>query len=145
MKVTAHFEKSTLFRTVHADGCQGSITPRGDIHCSFYSERFPLPVQSSFQPVSVVEAWCENIDAEEGAGGVQRIREYEVGLVVGLRSAVPIYLWFEARIEELRKLQGISDEDWQKTIAAAREAQGKEAVPAVQTLAQLVAAKFAPA
>jgi hypothetical protein len=41
--VTFFFEKTNDFRTAHADGVLGSMTPTGQVFLAFYVERAPIP------------------------------------------------------------------------------------------------------
>ena len=44
VEVPIHYEKSNLFRVIHADGVIGNILPSGRaMNVAFYSERLPFP------------------------------------------------------------------------------------------------------
>ena len=42
-RVALEYIKSNLFRVIHADGAIGGVTPAGNIHVAFYSERPAIP------------------------------------------------------------------------------------------------------
>lgn len=42
-KIKFGYIKSNLFRVIHADGAIGGLTPSGNVHISFYSERSAIP------------------------------------------------------------------------------------------------------
>jgi hypothetical protein len=41
--VAFEYIKSQLFRVIHADGVIGSVTPSGNVHVAFFSERPAIP------------------------------------------------------------------------------------------------------
>jgi hypothetical protein len=46
--VVFEYIKSQLFRVIHSDGAIGGITPTGNVHVAFYSDRAAIPkVQGS--------------------------------------------------------------------------------------------------
>ncbi|TGS15901.1 hypothetical protein EN852_009720 [Mesorhizobium sp. M2E.F.Ca.ET.209.01.1.1] len=124
-KVITRYEKSPAYRTIHVDGCTGSFTPRGQIQCAFYSERFPGPATGSFETTDGVAAWPEAVESNEGSGA-HVIRETEANLVLDWRAAVPIWLWLGDVIQEVRQRNGISDDEWQSLMEAAKAAQAAE-------------------
>lgn len=123
MKLVTRYEKAPSHRVVHADGCVGGVSPRGDIRCAFYSERFPLPSATSFEVGGT--AWIEKVEALEG-NGAERMRSYELDLVFDLHTAISVYAWLGTKIEQLRKLKGVPDGEWQKLMGEATLGQAAE-------------------
>jgi|SRR5947209_9524 len=103
----AHFQKSNFFRVIHSDGAYGGITARGNIHCTFFSERGAIPKRAQIN-VNPDGTAAETV--VETIGGV--VRELEVDVVMELNTAVALIGWLEPKVEELRKAIGISDTDW---------------------------------
>lgn len=124
MKLVTRYEKALTHRVVHADGCVGGVSPRGDIRCAFYSERFPLPSATSFE-VGGGTAWVEKVEALEG-DGAERMRSYELDLVFDLHTAASVYVWLGTKIEQLRKIKGVPDDEWQKLMSEAAKGQAAE-------------------
>jgi hypothetical protein len=48
-RVEVNYQKSGLFRVVHADGFWGGPTPKGNIHFACYSERPAIPRRTTFE------------------------------------------------------------------------------------------------
>ncbi|MEX2213683.1 MAG: hypothetical protein WD768_06125 [Phycisphaeraceae bacterium] len=100
-EIVFHYIKSPQFRTVHADGVHGGITPQGRIQMSVFSERFPIPVQT-------VQKIMDNQPGEEVVG--QRVakegvvREVEVNLVMDVRQAASLVKWLEQKISTFNEL-----------------------------------------
>lgn len=96
-----HYLKSSLYRTVHADGAYGGMTPRGLIDVSFYSERRPIPnyLVHSITPAGALGP--EIRDERISKSGV--IRELEVGVIFDLASAKSFLEWFKAQVDELER------------------------------------------
>lgn len=105
-----YYEKSNFFRVIHADGAYGGNTPQGDIHIAFYNERHPIPKITSLPLIGNKRAGPEVV--KERKEGI--FREVEVDIVMNLNTAVAFRIWFDEKIEALRKQQGVSDQDWAK-------------------------------
>ncbi len=45
-RIRFHYLKGSDFRTIHADGAIGGLTPRGGLHIAFYAERFAIPTST---------------------------------------------------------------------------------------------------
>jgi len=99
--VTFHLIKSPAFRTVHADGVWGGVTPRGGINIGFFSERGPFPRQVTYG----VEA-TGRLGPEDANARVQRdgpVREIEVNVVLDLTLAKSLRAWLDEKILELEE------------------------------------------
>jgi hypothetical protein len=106
-EVEIYYHKSNFFRVVHADGCYGGVTPRGSIHCAFFSERGAIPLRTS---LSIVEGQAATEKTLESKPGL--VRELEVDLVMDFNVAVTLYVWLFDKLDALRKAMNIPDEQW---------------------------------
>ncbi|WP_146140209.1 hypothetical protein [Alsobacter soli] len=111
----AFFQKSNFFRVVHADGCYGGLTPRGSIHCGFYSERVAIPQRTSI-PIIDGQPGPETI--LEGKEGL--VRELDVDVVMDFTTAVSFHIWMRDKLETLRVQMQVSDEDWNALLGRAK-------------------------
>lgn len=96
--------KSNHFRVVHADGAFGGLTPRGYIQMEIWSERQPIPKQTTYQ---IVDAGDGPVVGEEVRDArIVRdsiIREVEVGIVLDIDLARLLITWLQDRVEALEK------------------------------------------
>ena len=94
-----HYIKASYFRVVHADGAHGGLTPRGNIHVNFYSERHPIPkmvVYSVNEDGSVGKEIREERIQRDGP-----VREVEVGVVMDRAVAKSLVTWLKEKIDFL--------------------------------------------
>ncbi len=83
VNVKFDYIKSNFFRVVHADGVMSSMTPRGQLHLSIWTERNPIPRQ-------VVHAVDEENFLGPEISRISRdavIREVEVGVTLDISMA----------------------------------------------------------
>jgi hypothetical protein len=80
---TFHYVKSPQFRTIHADGAIGGVTPRKYIHYAIYSERAAIPRVAEAEIVDGA-ATGKSATVETRVGYV---RELEVDLMLDLGAA----------------------------------------------------------
>lgn len=105
--VDIYYKHSNFFRTIHVDGCHGGIGPRGFIHWNVYSERHSIPEQSVFEVVGNTPGPERVVSMEEGV-----VREVEADLIMDLNTASAIYVWLSEKVDALRRMAGVSDEEW---------------------------------
>lgn len=98
-EIKFHYIKSPIYRTVHADGVFGGITPSGLIEMTLFSERFPIPT-SARHPISADGAVQPEIERTSRDGIV---RELEAGAVMTLETAKLIRDWFVEQVAQLEK------------------------------------------
>jgi len=113
--IEAHFHKSNFFRVVHADGCFGGVTPRGSIHCGFYSERAAIPLRTSIALVNGQPGPETVVESKEGL-----VREIEVDVVMDINTAISFHIWMRDKLEHLRQGMGIDDTQWAQMLGAAK-------------------------
>ena len=97
--VEFHYQKSSHFRTIHADGAIGNFTPGPHIQMAIYSERLAIP-QKIVHELKPSGALGEVIDEEtKSLKGV--VREMEVNILMSKGTARAIATWLNERIKEL--------------------------------------------
>lgn len=98
-EVVFKYVKSNFFRVIHADGAWGGLSPRGDIHISFYNERAAIPDSSSF---TVAEEGI--VKPEQFTTSSKLVREIEADIIVDLLTAKSLHNWLANKIEALESL-----------------------------------------
>lgn len=99
--VQFHYIKGNHFRTVHASGAIGSLTPSGDIHCAFYNERPAIPRITEHELDKDGRLIDEPV-AVEGRSGF--VRELEMDLIVDVQTARNLRAWLDQKITESEAL-----------------------------------------
>ena len=98
-RIRYHYLKSGFFRTIHSDGVYGGVTPHGNIHIAFYSERIPIP-----QQIEHVVKEDGTLGDEDRAARITRegvVREVDVDVVVSLGLAIALRKWLDDKIKTL--------------------------------------------
>ncbi|MBI1783927.1 hypothetical protein HYR69_02170 [Candidatus Sumerlaeota bacterium] len=101
--VKIDYIKGSQFRVIHADGAVGGLSPRLDIHMTFFSERWPIPQQVAHQ-VGPDGRIGEEIREDR----IQRdglVRELEADVVLNESTARALVNWIEERLQELQKIR----------------------------------------
>lgn len=100
--VAFEYIKGNHFRVIHADGAIGSITPHGNVHIAFYSERPAIPQMT----VHTVDA-RGRIDhvpiPEQTVGKKSIIRELDVDVVIERDAIDGLIRWLQAQKDALNK------------------------------------------
>jgi len=91
-----HYLKSPLFRTIHADGLFGGLTPHQNIHMTFWTERAPIPqvIEHVINPDGSLGE--EILEARIGKKGL--VREIDIDVVFDLSTAIAIRKWLDQKI-----------------------------------------------
>lgn len=97
------YEKAVQFRTVHADGAIGGITPRGYIHMAFYAERAPIPKVVVHKITDKGTLGDELLDQRVARKDV--FRELEVDVVMDEAAAVSLLEWLTKKVELLKQVK----------------------------------------
>ena len=95
------YVKSSQFRSVHADGLIGGVTPNGHVHVAFFSERPAIPrriVQAIGPDGSLGE---ELLDQRESRNSI--VREMDVDIFLAPDVARSMYKWLGERLNELEQ------------------------------------------
>lgn len=109
-RIQYDYIKSQYFRTVHAEGVWGGITPRLGIHMDFWSERPSIPKHVAHEITSDGLLGREILSETINRSAI--IREVEVGVTMDLGTAKLIIDWLQQRVDTiesaLSQQQGIS-------------------------------------
>jgi hypothetical protein len=98
-QLAVSYVKSNFFRVIHADGAWGGVSPFGDIHIAFYSERAAIPDSSK-----VIVSQKTGQVSEEHIATSELVREVESDVVVDLGTAIRIRAWLDDKIKGLQLL-----------------------------------------
>ena len=101
--VPVHYEKSNLFRVIHADGVIGNILPSGRaMNIAFYSERLPFPKEDIYD----VAADGNMLSPREGGGQRKSgfYREIEMSAVMDWETAKSLSDWLNKVWPALKKV-----------------------------------------
>ena len=100
-RVKFHYLKATHFRTIHADGAIGNITPAGYIHMAMYNERPAIP-REIVHKIKTDGTLGEIIPEETvDRGGI--VREMEVDVLMSVEVARSIKNWLGDQIKKIDK------------------------------------------
>ena len=101
-EVEFHYLKSTHFRTIHADGAIGSITPGRYIHMAIYSERQPIP-KETVQEVKM-DGTLGNVIQEKTIALEGIVREMEIGVLMSVATAKSVAVWLQEKIQQVEQI-----------------------------------------
>lgn len=100
-EISFHYLKSPSFKSIHADGVIGGLTPRGLLHFAIFSERAAIPKKTTHKVENGV------IDQErakvEGLDGF--VRELEVDVFMDFNAAEQLRDWLSRVMESMSKQQ----------------------------------------
>lgn len=107
--ITFHYLKTQNFRTIHADGVIGNITPAGYIHMAVYTERPAIP-QEMIQKVNpdgtLGEVIPEKTIVRDGI-----VREMDVDVLMSVAAAKSIKSWLEDKIKDIEKRDSLLQQE----------------------------------
>lgn len=101
-KIRFHYLKNNAFRTIHADGVFGGVTPRLSISATFFNERHPLPDQT-VQLISAEGVVGDEI-LEERIVRDGLVRELEANVVMDLACAKTVVKWLTDKIDIIERI-----------------------------------------
>lgn len=94
------YVKSHYFRVIHADGVWGGVSPRGNIHMSFYNERTALPDVSKLTLTG--EGQIPKPEQYKASSAI--VREFEADVILDLATARSLSTWLNDKIKLLEDL-----------------------------------------
>jgi hypothetical protein len=101
--VQFYYQKSNLFRVVHADGAWGGVTPEGNLFFSFFNSRPPIP-EMLVHPINDDGSLGEDIpELKVSKEGI--IREVECGIVMTPQNVKGLIDFLTGRLEQLEKIR----------------------------------------
>jgi hypothetical protein len=107
-KITFHNKVGANFESYHVDGGFGGITPKGYIHVSFYSERFPIPKSTDFQILEKNSVGEKISDSEDSLKGI--LRQHHVGIFMDLAAAKNLIQFLNKQVDELERIRSLKTE-----------------------------------
>jgi hypothetical protein len=94
------YSKDPMFRSTHADGIVGGLTPNGQLHIAFFSERAQLPKR---------HVYTFNADGSIGPQLPEErnpretiFRDIQVDVLMTIQAAEGLKSWLDAFIKNLR-------------------------------------------
>ena len=106
-KICFNYIKSNHFRVVHCDGAIGTPTPQGNIAASFFSERLPIPQQTTQMLEPDGKLSTELLDQRVQRDGI--VREVEVEMVMSAEVAESVAKWLTDRVAAIRRIAANAD------------------------------------
>jgi len=103
-KVVFEYARDPMFRSTHADGFIGGLTPNGQIHIAFFSERPVLPRRHVFKlnPDGSLGAEVPS----EKAATESITRDMQVDVLLSVQAAEGLKNWLDQYIKALKARTG---------------------------------------
>ena len=106
-KIAINYCKSPQYRTIHADGAFGGVTPMGKtISLGFFSERNSLPdtvftpiMHAPGDPLAQAINFGDDRDRENARPGI--MREVEVNVLMDRQTAEQLLAWLTVRVAKM--------------------------------------------
>jgi hypothetical protein len=95
-EITFHYRRAPQFRTIHADGAWGGLTPSGHISVALFSESHGAPDAVTHAILPNGQLGAELLEKRIGVDGPTRSLETEV--IFTLHTAKGIVLWLQEQI-----------------------------------------------
>lgn len=105
--VVFEYARDPMFRSTHADGFVGGLTPNGQVHIAFFSERPVLPKRHVFKlnPDGSLGAEVPN----EKAANESITRDMQVDVLLTVQAAEGLKNWLDQYIRNLKARVGNGD------------------------------------
>lgn len=103
IQVKFHYIKSAQFRTIHADGAIGSVTPAGLIHMAIYNERAPIPRETTH--LVTADGRLSDVIHDKTVSRSGIVREMDVDVIMSVPAAKEMAKWLGDQINKLEQLQ----------------------------------------
>ena len=106
-----HYQKSSGYRTLHADGFWGGSTPRGLLAVSFFSERIPIPKTARRTIISQ--------DGDQFVAGAEEVvvsldgivRQIESTVMMDLRTAQEFFVFLNEHVAQMERAMGVPESE----------------------------------
>lgn len=103
-QVVFEYYKDPMFRSAHADGFVGGLTPNGHIHLAFFSERSLLPKKHVFKLNPDGSLGPEEVDDKASREPI--VRDIQVDVLMTVQAAEGLKNWLEQYLKNLRSRMG---------------------------------------
>ena len=100
-RVTAFYQKSPSFRTIHVDGIFGGPSPQGLIQMGLFSERLAIPTEIDYGVTT--EGILGSEVGRRGKRGI--VRELEINAMMTTEIAQSLRDWLDRHLKFLQKLK----------------------------------------
>jgi hypothetical protein len=106
-QVVFEYSRDPMFRSTHADGFVGGLTPNGQVHIAFFSERPVLPKRHVFKlnPDGSLGAEVPN----EKPANESITRDMQVDVLMTVQAAEGLKNWLDQYIRSLKARAGSGD------------------------------------
>lgn len=100
-----HYVKTSSYRTFHADGFYGGVTPMGKMYLEVFLDRHATPqiVKHNMEEPGKLGAEIER------TGKKGTIRQIEAGIIFDVNIAESLIVWLQQKVQEYNNL--FPDED----------------------------------
>src|SRR5215470_7842480 len=92
-QVVFEYARDSMFRSTHADGFIGGLTPNGQVHIAFFSERPVLPKRHVFK-LNPDGSLGAEVPAQTG-GGESITRDMQVDVLMTVQAAERLRNWLD--------------------------------------------------
>ena len=90
--------KSNQFRVLHVDGAWGGLTPTGLVNMVLYSERPPIPRQTTHDVAE--DGSLSEVEELRDVRDAVAVRDMEVAAIMHPRVAAQLRDWLDAKVKE---------------------------------------------
>jgi hypothetical protein len=99
-QVVFEYSRDPMFRSTHADGFVGGLTPNGQVHIAFFTERPVLPKRHVFKlnPDGSLGAEVPN----DKAANESITRDMQVDILMTVQAAEGLKNWLDQYIRSLK-------------------------------------------
>lgn len=93
--VKINYIKTPSYRSYHADGAYGGVTPKGNIYCEFFIDRNVTPqvVEHALSSDGIIGA----VKKTYGKEGI--VRQIECGISMDIATAISFRDWLDDKIK----------------------------------------------
>ena len=99
-QIVFEYARDPMFRSTHADGFIGGLTPNGQIHLAFFSERPVLPKRHVFRVNADGSLGAEV--PNEKAASESIVRDMQVDVLITVQAAEGLRNWLDQYIRALK-------------------------------------------
>lgn len=100
-EIAFDYIKGKMFRSVHADGVIGGITPSGNLHVAFFNERAPIPQRETRQLLP--DGSLGDVISDKSIIRPAVVREMDFDVVMSPAVARTFVTWLQQAMGELEK------------------------------------------
>lgn len=103
-QITFDYIKSAFFRVIHVDGVHGGLSPNLNIHMGLFSERRPIPKQTTYNLNDNGTLGQEDASARKERE-TDMVRELDIEAIIDIATAQAIVGWLQNKIQEAEEIQ----------------------------------------